>query len=77
MEEKIEQIFRAVMDWEDDAVIDDSMSPNTVEEWDSLVTMTFTIELGKEFGIRFDYDEIVAMNSIKDIKDIISIKISE
>ena len=76
MNEKIEQIFRSVMDWEDDAVVEDSMSPNTVEEWDSLVTMTFTIELGKEFGIKFDYDEIVAMNSILDIKRIIEKKLT-
>lgn len=76
MDEKIEQIFRTVMDWEDDAVVDDSMSPDTVEEWDSLVTMTFTIELGKEFGIKFDYDEIVAMNSIWDIKRILGKKLT-
>ena len=76
MEEKIEQIFRTVMDWEDDVVVDDSMTPNTVEEWDSLVTMTFTIELGKEFDIKFDYDEIVAMNSIRDIKRIIERKLT-
>lgn len=75
MEENIEKIFRKVVEWEDNKIVRDDMSPDNVEEWDSLATMMFTMEIGKEFNIVFSYDEILAMNTIGDVKKIVAKKI--
>lgn len=76
MEKRIEEIFRDVMEWEDDVEVTDEMSPENVEDWDSLVSMSMVLNLEKEYGIKFAYDEILAMETIGDIKEVLKEKLA-
>jgi acyl carrier protein len=50
------------------ADIDDSTSPDTLPEWDSLGQITLIIELESAFGVSFSPDESVSLNSVGAIK---------
>lgn len=54
-----------------DEITDDS-SPENVEAWDSLKHMNLVLALEEEFGIRFSDERIVAMLSVRSIKDAVA-----
>ena len=51
MQHKIEQIFREVMQLDDDVELRGEMNSDELEEWDSLASMSLIMKLEKEFGI--------------------------
>lgn len=77
MDEKIEEMFREIMDWEADCDVTDDMSVKTVEDWDSLVSMQMIMSLEKTFHLKFSYDEILGMDSIGNIKKMVKSKNDE
>lgn len=70
MEERIEEIIKEILEFEDNQVLNDEMSEENVEDWDSLVSMQIVLTLEKEYGVKFDYDEIINMDTVGDIKRI-------
>ena len=75
MENQVDEIFCDIMEWESTEGVSDDMSPDTVEEWDSLVSMELILKIEKTFSIKFEYEEIVDMESIGDIKRVLRKKL--
>lgn len=70
---KIQELLAEIIDNED-IVIDESSSPSTVEDWDSLTHFNLIMELQKEFGIKFGAAEIQGWQNVGDIISSISAK---
>jgi len=49
-------------------------STDTIEEWDSLVTMTLAANLNSEYGVDLDIDDLEKVSSVKGICHLLSIK---
>lgn len=75
MENRINDIFREVLEWDDEKEVVDEMNSDNVEDWDSLVSMSLVLQLEKEFQIKFRYDEVLEMESVGDIKRIVAEKL--
>ena len=43
----------------------------SIKEWDSLANFNILLEVEKKFKIKFSFDEITEINSIKNIKKVI------
>lgn len=54
--------------------ISDELTMSEVESWDSLQHMNLIASLEQTFGIDFTFDEIVAMQNVKEIKRILQEK---
>lgn len=54
----------------------DSTVLNTLEDWDSMAHMTLIMKLEEEYEFMLTGDEIVSMQTIGDIKNVISSKIN-
>ena len=76
MQHKIEQIFREVMQLDDDVELRGEMNSGELEEWDSLASMSLIMKLEKEFGIKYEFDDILQMDSLDAVKRITAGKVS-
>ena len=76
MQHKIEQIFREVMQLDDDVELRGEMNSDELEEWDSLASMSLIMKLEKEFGIKYEFDDILQMDSLDAVKKITAGKVS-
>jgi len=74
--EKIEKIIRDVLELESDFILSDNMCSEDIEEWDSLSSMSLFSCFEKEFNVTFTFDEMVEMDTIADIKRVISNKLN-
>ena len=74
MENRIKEIMSVVFET-DLSMIDDSASPETIENWDSLKHMNLVAILEEEFNITFSDDEILEMLNYKLILKIIRKKL--
>ena len=70
MEDRLKQVFANVFDIPV-GNIDDNLSPDTVDEWDSLNHTNLVIALEQEFGVTFSPDEIIEMMNVELINIII------
>jgi len=68
MEDKLKQVVKNVFRVDD---IEDTSSPETIPEWDSLGHLTLIHELEVQFGIQFTIDEISEMVNVRTIKEIL------
>ena len=50
------------------AEITDDLAMKDVEAWDSLKHMELVVSLEETFGVELTFDEIVAMQSVREIK---------
>jgi acyl carrier protein len=48
--------------------VNDTTSPDTLAEWDSLGHITLLIELESTYGVSFSPEETLAMNSVAAVK---------
>jgi acyl carrier protein len=64
--------FRKAMRLEDGFVIADPMSFDDIPGWDSVGHMNLVMELESHFGIRFDMDEIVGLDSVGAVRAIVA-----
>jgi len=53
----------------------DQLSYEDTPEWDSLGHMQMVSALTKEFGVEFDIEEVMAMETVARIKEIVSAKL--
>jgi acyl carrier protein len=51
----------------DPAELTDQVSPDSLEQWDSLNHMNIVLALEEEFGLRFSDEEIMEMLSVPQI----------
>lgn len=70
MEDRLKKVFSNVFDIPV-GNIDDNLSPDTVDEWDSLNHTNLVIALEQEFGVTFSPDEIIEMMNVELINIII------
>ena len=67
MSEKLYQIISEVFNIEI-GKIDETTSPESLEQWDSFNFYVLLNEIEKEFNIKFDIDEILEIKKIGDFK---------
>lgn len=72
MEKKIINILKEVLETED---ITSLTSQTNCENWDSLRHLSIVVGIETAFDIMLEPEEIAAMRSVKDIKDILRRKI--
>lgn len=75
MEKKVEQIFREVMELDDDQQLSGDMSSDNMGEWDSIASMSLVMKLEEAFGIKYEFDDIVQMDSLEAIKKVTAGKV--
>lgn len=73
MKEKLQEIFRDVFD-DEELVITEEMAVADIEDWDSLAQINLIIAIEKEFGVKFNLEEISKLKNIGEILEIIKIK---
>lgn len=71
--EKITKIFREVFS-DNNIVINDEMTANDVENWDSLTHMLMITKVEEEFGVKFKLKEL---NKLKQVGDIVSLLVEK
>jgi acyl carrier protein len=57
-----------------DGEINDDLTVNTLETWDSLKHMELVVAIEKEYGVDLSVDEIISMKSVDAIKTILKKK---
>ena len=75
MNDKIKNIMASVFDVKSEN-IQDSSSPDTIPNWDSMKHIDLILSLEEEFNLEFDEKEISEMMSFKNIKNIINLKLN-
>lgn len=75
MDDRIKVVISAVLGLEI-GMIHDEISPDTVEDWDSLKHMELIMALEEEFSVQFTDDEIMSMLSYRRILEVLERKMS-
>ena len=70
MDEKVEILLAEILQMPA-AKITADLAMKNVEVWDSLKHMELVVSLEETFGIELTFDEIVAMQSVREIKRIL------
>ena len=73
--EKVQEIFRDILDLED-LILDGKTSANDLEEWDSLAHINIIIAIELEFKTKFALGEIQELKNVEDMIELIKSKIS-
>ncbi len=76
MTDAVATAFRKAMRLDDHFPIADPMSFDDIPGWDSVGHMNLVTELESHFGISFDMDEIVALDSVGAVQDLVARKTS-
>ena len=72
---KLTEIIQTVLN-EPTLIIDETMTFNDFENWDSIIQMMVVASVEQKFGIRFKLREVGEISSIKEYVDIILSKSS-
>lgn len=64
--ERIDKVFKIVFPGKE-LTVDEGTTPDEVEGWDSLQHINLLSLLEDEFGIQFDVEQIVSMETVGDI----------
>lgn len=73
MEEDLRSIVAKVLDVNPEQVTDD-LQRGKIETWDSMNHLLLVSEIESEMGIDLTTDEVLRINSFKDIREIVSRK---
>ncbi|MGJ0338606.1 acyl carrier protein [Aliarcobacter cryaerophilus] len=71
MENKIKKILEEVLDVE----INENISSENCEDWDSMNQVNIVLELQDEFGIKIPMDDVMKLNSYSSILEYVKSKI--
>lgn len=55
----------------DEATVDETSSPDTVGEWDSLAHVLLVSAMDEEFGAAISLDEAIRMRSVADVREVL------
>lgn len=70
----VEGILAEVLQTPASTIVDD-LSMKNMEAWDSLKHMELIVALEQAFAVELSFDEIVAMQSVRDIKRVLKERI--
>ena len=73
MEQELKELMADLFDIKNEDITDSLTMKNT-NGWDSLKHMELIVSIEKTFGIELTFEEIVAMQTLKDIKKILKEK---
>lgn len=76
MKEKLQEIFRDIFD-DEELVITEGMTAADIEDWDSLAQINLIIAIEKEFGIKFNLEEVSKLKNIGEMLDLIKLKVKK
>lgn len=68
--ERIENIFREILD-DEDIVLSDTTVADDIDGWDSLTHVQLVVAIEKELGIRFTSREILSWKNVGQMVDTI------
>lgn len=71
---RVQTAFKSAFDV-DPKTISMNTTPDEVSAWDSMGHVTLASSLEKEFGLTFDVDDLMEMESVKEICRIVQSKI--
>ena len=71
MNEKVELLVAEVLQIPASSITDD-LAMKDLDAWDSLKHMELIVSLEETFGLQLTFDDIVAMQSIREIKRVLS-----
>lgn len=71
MEQKLKQLMVELFDMKEDKITD-TLTMKDTYVWDSLKHMELVVAVEQTFGIELTFDEIVAMQNVKEIKRILT-----
>ena len=74
IKQRLQEIFRDVFD-DEELVIAENMTANDIEDWDSLAQINLVIEIEKEFGVKFNLEEVSELKNIGEMLKLISKKL--
>jgi len=72
-DQRLQQIFREAFE-NDKLVLSDSLSPETLPEWDSLAHVKLMMGCEEEFGVKFSIEETVESTSVAKLKQVLTSK---
>ena len=67
----LEQLIRQTFVLGDEVTITDDLGPGQVQGWDSLGHVRLLVSLESTYGISVDMDEMVALETVGDIKNLL------
>ncbi|MBT4732770.1 acyl carrier protein [Candidatus Woesearchaeota archaeon] len=70
----VQNIFRDIFD-EDDLIISDATSSDTIEDWDSLNHINLVSAIEKEFKIKFSLGELMTLKDVGAMVDLMLEKV--
>jgi acyl carrier protein len=71
MDQRIAEIFNTVFQFPPEQFAD-SLTPQDVAGWDSLGHVRLVTQLQEQFGVEFEVDEIMRMETVGAIKEILA-----
>lgn len=76
VKEKLQCIFREVFE-DDDIILQENMTAEDIEDWDSLTHIQLIENIEVEFGITFTLQEVTKLNNIGEFIDLTEQKVGE
>ncbi len=68
--EKLNEVFQDVFD-DDEIKVNEQTTSNDIEDWDSLEHINLIVAVEKEFGIKFNMNEVTSMKNVGEMVAII------
>ena len=73
LDQRLQQVFREVFD-NNKLTLSDTLSPETMPQWDSLAHVRLMMSCEEEFGVKFSIDETVESTSVASLKSVLAAK---
>lgn len=73
IDQRLQQIFREAFD-DDKLTLTDSLSPETMPDWDSLAHIKLLVGCEEEFGVKFSIEETMDSTSVGKLKSVLAAK---
>ena len=73
IDQRLQQIFREAFD-NDKLTLTDSLSPETMPDWDSLAHIKLLVGCEEEFGVKFSIEETMDSTSVGKLKSVLAAK---
>lgn len=74
MLEKVVDVLKKTLDLDEKTDISIQTKMEDIPEWDSFGQVSLLSELEREFGVKFSFDEMIAINSVASIPEILEKK---